>query len=204
MTREEIGKYIKYLRIKNNYTQDQLAERTGYSRTKIRRIENGGQYAISGLLDVLEVFKETLYIAPKEGYANHIISEAAIRLEQKIILNLKETTNNHQMYGWVYIAKLKNDNNIIKLGFTKKNKAEYRIQIIHEYFQPGIDPEMSQVELYYSRLTSDCRKVEKKIHEIFGINHMKGEWFKVNCKLAKDELDRVINDLDTPHLKKYK
>jgi len=152
---------------------------------------------LSTLLKILEVLKENLYIAPKEGYNDFIINEVAIKIIQQISLNNSQLNLHQQPYGWVYIAKLCNDDSIIKIGLTKLNKAEYRIEMMnsdHSYL------ERERIELFYTRLTSDCRKVEKQMHILFKESNIKGEWFKVNCEVTKNELDKMINELDTPHL----
>jgi len=169
---------------------------------RIIRIENNSSpYIIDVLLEILKVFKQNLYIAPKEGYTDYMIGEVAKKIEQHIFLNLKES-NYHQPYGWVYIINLKSNNNIIKIGLTKSNKAEYRSQVISDHSHPGMNPEMTEVELYYARLASDCRKVEKEMHDFFKEYNLKGEWFKVDCKVAKKKLDQIINKIDTPHLRR--
>ena len=47
-----IGRSIKHLRQSRNWTQDQLADRVGYSVRNLRRIENDG----TGSIDVVNTF----------------------------------------------------------------------------------------------------------------------------------------------------
>ncbi len=49
----EIGKRLRLLRIGTNYTQHQLAERTGLNRSTVRDIERGKPVNLMSLLPVL-------------------------------------------------------------------------------------------------------------------------------------------------------
>lgn len=84
MTKKEIGNYLKYLRLKNNYKQTDLAEMIGVSRGKLYRIESGQNYELGSLISILHIFGEQLYIAPEKGYTDHLINEVTRKLERKI------------------------------------------------------------------------------------------------------------------------
>lgn len=55
----KIGSTIKALRLANNLTQEQLADRIGYSVRNIRRIENNGTSSI----DVVNYFAEIFEVS---------------------------------------------------------------------------------------------------------------------------------------------
>lgn len=199
MTKNEIADYIKYLRKKHNYTQQQLADKIGIERMTIVRLEQYGNPTLETLLKIVNVFNECLNITPEGGYHDHIIQQAASKIEQVIISNLPESTRHHR-YGWVYIIKLKNSESIIKIGLTKLDNPEDRLQTISNDSHPAMDLSKSEVELYYARLTSNCNYVEIEMHNIFELHRLRGEWFRVHCEEAKHMLDTVINNIDTPHL----
>lgn len=51
---EEIGKQLKRMRLKNNFTQQELANRSGLFRSTISEIENG---RISNLLSLIQLLR---------------------------------------------------------------------------------------------------------------------------------------------------
>ncbi len=53
-TKQEIGRYIKTLRKKQNITQAQLAETLDISRTTLQNLETGGNFTVDTLLKVLK------------------------------------------------------------------------------------------------------------------------------------------------------
>jgi transcriptional regulator with XRE-family HTH domain len=200
MTKNEIGNYIKYLRKKNNYTQQQVADRSNIGRMTLCRLELGDRNTTLGtLLKILEVLNEELYIAPNDGYHNHLVQKIGSQIEQSILSNLPTTTRNIK-YGWVYIINLKNDNSTIKIGLTRLDTPTDRLQTISDNSHPAMNPEKSEVELYYARLASNCEYIENRMHEEFREFKLAGEWFQVDCENAKNKLDDLINNLDTPHL----
>lgn len=55
----QIGKSIKALRLSNNLTQEELADRVGYSVRNLRRIENNG----TGSIDVVNYFTDIFQVS---------------------------------------------------------------------------------------------------------------------------------------------
>lgn len=53
---EKIGQTIKILRMKNEMTQEELADRIGYSVRNIRRIENNGTNNIETVNEFATIF----------------------------------------------------------------------------------------------------------------------------------------------------
>ena len=70
MNLEELGNKIKNLRKERKLTQEELAKKTGISRTTLSRIENGFFYKISvtTLEKLLAVLGYTLEIVPKNPF----------------------------------------------------------------------------------------------------------------------------------------
>lgn len=199
MKKEEILKYIKYLRLKHNYTQQQLADKVGIERCNLSRLERGGNPTLDTLIKIITIFDEQIHISPKNAYHNHLVQKIGSEIKEFIMADIPKSSR-HIKYGWVYIINLKNDKNTIKIGFTHLDEPSDRLSTISDIFHPGMDPGKSEVELYYARLASDCKLVEKQMHMEFEISQINGEWFNINCEIAKNKLDQLINDLDTPHL----
>ena len=126
------------------------------------------------------------------------IQKVGTEIKEYIISDFSKSKK-YTKHGWVYIAKLQTDDSIIKIGLTK-SIPEDRIKEINRIFHPGMDKDKSKTKLHYTRLTSDCRKIEKEMHSLFDQYKLKGEWFKLHCGVAKQNLDILINNLDTPHL----
>ncbi|MCI9279605.1 MAG: helix-turn-helix transcriptional regulator [Bacilli bacterium] len=61
MDSEKIGKFIKQLREEKNWTQEQLAEKMFYERTKVNRLEAGEKFLkLNDLIKITEIFNITL------------------------------------------------------------------------------------------------------------------------------------------------
>ena len=54
-----VGKSIKSLRLSNHLTQNDLADKVGYSVRNIRRIENGG----TNNIDIINIFASTFDVS---------------------------------------------------------------------------------------------------------------------------------------------
>lgn len=61
---KKIGKYIKRSRLELNFTQEELAEKTGLERTSISYIENGKGTSLLSLLQVLRSLEKLELLAP--------------------------------------------------------------------------------------------------------------------------------------------
>lgn len=198
MKKDELMKYIKYLRLSHNYTQQQLSENLGISRITLAKMENDGNPTLDTLLKFLNHFNEEISITPKDDSHSNLIRIIGNDIKESILNNMPKSTR-HTKYGWVYIFNIKDNLNTIKIGLTHKDDPYERLSIINSHYQPGIDSK-NQIELYYARLASDCRKVEFEMHSTFIKNKIQNEWFNVSANLAKDTLDKIINEIDTPHL----
>lgn len=198
MNKNEIAKYIRYLRLSNGYTQQQLADILGFGRMTIVRIEQEGNPTIDTLLKVLKHFNEQLNITPNDNTHNNLVRIIGNEIKESIINNMGTSTRCIK-YGWVYIFNVKDNLDIIKIGLTREDDPSTRLKSINSHYQPGIESE-SKIELYYARLTSDCNLVESKIHSLFNNNRIRNEWFNINANTAKRSLDDIINEIDTPHL----
>jgi len=198
VNKNEIIKYIKYLRLSNGYTQQQLADILGLGRMTIVRIEQEGNPTLDTLLKILSHFNEQLNITPNDNSHNSLIRIIGNEIKESIINNMTTSTRCIK-YGWIYIFNVKDNLNTIKIGLTREDEPSNRLKSINSHYQPGIEFE-SKIELYYARLTSDCNLVESKIHSLFDNYRIRNEWFNINATIAKNKLDNIINEMDTPHL----
>lgn len=77
----EIGKKLKRLRKKKNYSIVKLSEDTGINRMTISNMEKGSNFSIDSLVRILKVYKvldrlndflEPVSLSPKEIYLNSL------------------------------------------------------------------------------------------------------------------------------------
>ena len=194
MTKKDMASYIKYLRKKHNYTQQQLSNKLKIGRSTLVRIENEGNPTFETLLKVVEIFNEEIYICPKNTYHDKLVHEIGNKIYDTIINNQPQPIR-HVRYGWVYIINLKNKTEIIKVGMTREDEPINRLKSIND------TPLGShEIEIHYVRLTSDCRKIESDMHKSLEKYRIYDEWFKINRDIAKNILDKTIDNLETQFL----
>jgi len=62
MSFKEIADYLKYLRLKHNYTQQQLSDKVGINRGTLLKIEKGdGNSTLNTIIKIISVFNEQIY-----------------------------------------------------------------------------------------------------------------------------------------------
>ncbi len=74
MTLSELGDRIKKLRKERNITQQELAKRSGISRTTLSRIENGyfAKISVVTLEKILSLLGMSLDIKPKNPFIKNV------------------------------------------------------------------------------------------------------------------------------------
>ena len=91
-----VGKSIKHLRQSRNWTQDQLADRVGYSVRNLRRIENDGTGSIdvvntfAGIFEVsaIDILNGDVFLFFSQIYTGNIVSSHYL-LKNRIIRMIK-------------------------------------------------------------------------------------------------------------------
>ena len=99
---QELGKYLKNERMQRNWTQGQLAERTGLDRSTISQIENGRIATLMSFvqllralekLDILNAFQVNKQVSPLQM----LKAEQAQRIR---IRNRNTHNNNKDQSSW--------------------------------------------------------------------------------------------------------
>jgi transcriptional regulator with XRE-family HTH domain len=98
-----IGKFIKHTRVKQNKTQEQLAEVAGLNRWTLSQIENGESIRLSSLIQLLRAL-DCLYILDKFNFSEEIspLEYAKLKKKQnkKRVRNKKSKDKDKDNLGW--------------------------------------------------------------------------------------------------------
>jgi len=79
---EQIGSYVKHIRLQKNITQAQLAEMAGLNRWTISQIENGEAVNLSSLIQILRAL-DVLYVLSQFEVVDEISPLEYAKLKKK-------------------------------------------------------------------------------------------------------------------------
>jgi len=186
MHKKEIGKHIRYLRMKNKFRQEDVCRISGITRKTLSRIEAGDtNYTIDILIKILDIFNEGVFISHNDITPNKTISDFIFSIENTLEPLLNDRSRRTNVYGWIYIVNYVGEYSKCKIGLTREDTPESRILNMSS---------IENYELFYAKLVKNCLKTEADLHHIFKDDRIHGEWFRVSCELAKEKLIEITRN----------
>ncbi|MDD7886298.1 helix-turn-helix domain-containing protein [Flavivirga sp. 57AJ16] len=79
---EQIGRFVKHTRVKQNKTQAQVAKASGLNRWTLSQIENGESITLSSLIQILRALDQ-LYILEAFSFSEEISPLEYAKLKKK-------------------------------------------------------------------------------------------------------------------------
>lgn len=168
-----IGKFIKYLREKNKYSQEQVAKVLDISRQSYSLLENGKSEITLNQIGKLSNF----FDISREDFIN--------QKEQHIEINI--------------IQEKKQEKNDIRINIPQKNIEKFKQVFLYILSKIGAKPNVGQVVLYKILYFIDFDFYEKYEEQLMGITYIKNhhgptpvEFKKVIEQMKKDgEIEEV-------------
>lgn len=99
---QEIGQYIRHVRLQQNKTQAQLAEVAGLNRWTISQIENGESITLASLIQILRAI-DSLHVLNAFEYSEEIspLEYAKLKKQQRVRARSKRSPEKDKdELGW--------------------------------------------------------------------------------------------------------